>query len=196
MYNIKDNYTHRNYIHYNDDFETTSNLGNMYQAEVYEFAKNLTQSENLKSVIDFGCGAGYKFLKNFGALDTLGIDMPETVDKLHKRYPGARWTSDIGSIDRSPDLLISADAIEHMQDPMILIDFIKRIKPKHIVLSTPERLTMYKDDHNGPPENECHVREWSFDEFAEFISEHFDIVVHSVTNYEHATQMIYCKIKE
>ena len=44
--------------------------------------------------------------------------------------------------------------------------------------------------------NIAHVREWTFNEFASYISFHFDITFHEIVNKNQATQMIIAKIKK
>jgi hypothetical protein len=43
---------------------------------------------------------------------------------------------------------------------------------------------------NGPPANICHVREWTKDEFAEYISQTFEIEEHFLTPIQVECQVI------
>ena len=47
----------------------------------------------------------------------------------------------------------------------------------------------------GPPINPAHLREWTFKEFRQYVSQHFDIVDHRITNAAQWTQMIIFKNK-
>jgi hypothetical protein len=62
----------------------------------------------------------------------------------------------------SCDLGISSDVIEHIRDPNGLLSFLKKLKCKMYIISTPKREHMVR---NGPPNNIHHVREWTFHEF-------------------------------
>jgi hypothetical protein len=105
------------------------------------------------------------------------------------------------------DLLICADVIEHVKNPDALLDFIKRAKPKTVVISTPDRDVLvelfYKwyletdpawTGFNGPPFNQCHLREWSFVEFENYISLHLEIETHFHCPREMACQCIVARL--
>ena len=93
------------------------------------------------------------------------------------------------------DVIVCSDVIEHLVDPDELLDYIKAISYKYLILSTPDRDLVYKPSDegcNGPPANEAHVREWNYQEFDEYISMHFNVIDHRVTNLGQCTQMIIC----
>ena len=92
------------------------------------------------------------------------------------------------------DIIIASDVIEHIADPDELLDLIEKSEPKLIVLSTPDRNLLQKG-HDGPPRNTAHFREWSFDEFRQYIESRFNIIEHFVTNEKQGTQTIVCDIK-
>jgi 2-polyprenyl-3-methyl-5-hydroxy-6-metoxy-1,4-benzoquinol methylase len=166
-----------------------------YQKEVYQYAKKLFNENNFKSVLDIGCGSGYKLIKNFNENITLGIDVPKTIEFLLEKYPNKNWTDSFSPV-QGYDLIISSDVIEHIVDPNILLNLIKQCNPKLILLSTPDRNFLPVDCHNGPPQNQSHIREWSFQEFYEYINYHFEIVSHFISNKKQATQLIVAKIKK
>ena len=62
----------------------------------------------------------------------------------------------------SCDVGICSDVIEHIREPNGLLSFLKKLKCKLFVISTPKREHMVR---NGPPNNIHHVREWTFHEF-------------------------------
>jgi len=191
-YCIVAGYRHRDEAHFFDDTENTDN----WQREVYQYAAQLMTGRSLRRVYDVGCGSGYKLMHYLGAFDTVGLDMPETVAFLRKTYPERRWeVSDFAVPPAAPDLVVCSDVIEHLPDPDLLMSFLRRMKAPHVVLSTPARNLLYGRSSSfryGPPANPSHCREWSFDEFAQYVSGHFAIVDHRITNREQATQMVYC----
>jgi hypothetical protein len=124
----------------------------------------------------------------------LGIDIPKTVSFLKEKYPTKSWSDQFVPVT-GYDLIISSDVIEHLPDPDILLDLIIQCDPKLIVLSTPERNLLCKIDHNGPPFNKAHVREWTMVEFYNYISSRLDVLDHYISNHDQATQVIKAVLK-
>lgn len=187
-YYIKQDYTHRDSITYFDDTKNTDE----WQNEVYAHALDIYKKNKLTSVVDIGTGSGFKLIKYFNDAETLGIDVPETLDWLKKTYPSKKWSSKFESV-LGYDLLISSDVIEHIENPDNLLDLIEQFDPKYIVLSTPDRGLLPEQSQCGPPINPTHVREWSFEEFEEYIGNTFDILEHFISNKTQATQVIVAK---
>ena len=77
-YDIKTSYTHRKNATYFDDTE----LQDEWQKEVYLKALSLMQEHNLERVYDVGCGSGYKLINYLGMYNTIGFDVPQTVEFL------------------------------------------------------------------------------------------------------------------
>jgi SAM-dependent methyltransferase len=189
-YHIKESYTARLD---NKDFDDTK-LTDEWQKEVYQYAKQVAEENNFKTILDIGSGSGYKLIKHFDNYNTLGIDIPKTVSFLKEKYPTKSWTDQFVPVT-GYDLVISSDVIEHLPDPDILLDLIIQCDPKMIVLSTPERNLLYKTDHNGPPFNRSHVREWTMVEFYNYISSRLDVLDHYISNHDQATQVIKATVK-
>jgi 2-polyprenyl-3-methyl-5-hydroxy-6-metoxy-1,4-benzoquinol methylase len=189
-YHIKESYVHNLN---NKDFDDTE-LTDQWQKEVYEFAEKVFKDNNFQSVLDIGTGSGYKLMKHFHNYKTLGIDIPKTVEFLKNKYPNKDWSDNFES-KKGYDLIISSDVIEHIPNPDILLDLIANCEPKLILLSTPDRSLMYNTEHNGPPSNSSHVREWNMEEFKNYIETKFDILDHFISNKKQATQVILCKLK-
>jgi len=154
-------------------------LIDQWQKEVYQHAQQLMEQHGMRSVVDIGCGSGYKLINYLGQYNTLGLEIGPTLDFVRKKYPDRRWAmSDFDAGDRpEADLVVCADVIEHLSAPDALLAFIKRIGPRYVVISTPSRDHLYPWWHkcqDGPPSNRHHVREWSFGEFRRYISAHFE----------------------
>lgn len=120
-------------------------------------------------VLDLGSGLGLKvkeFLQPVAEwVDTVDID-PES---------GAAYTWDLSAEIRKFDppygLIVCADVIEHLENPDTLMENIsKNANPNTtIVISTPSRDA--EDRYNdGPPDNVYHVREWSSQEFYQYLT--------------------------
>jgi SAM-dependent methyltransferase len=200
MYCIREDYVHRE----EGDYDYEENITDDWQGEVYVAANEIVRSEKYTSVLDVGCGRGFKLVKHFSDMKTLGLDLRPTVEWLTENYPAHNWqVIDPEHPPQGYDLLVCADVIEHVKDPDALLEFIKGASPKKIVISTPDRNLLdelfYKwylqkdpawTGFNGPPFNRCHLREWSFAEFNNYISAHFEIERHFHACREKACQCI------
>lgn len=176
QYCIKAGYHHRDSVIPFDD-KTVPPFA--WQNEVYAIARAIADAELsiygvLGCVIDIGCGAAIKTEHFFGSENhgnPILIEDPE----------GPNWVE--GKTRRFEDvaemllggIVICADVIEHVADPH---DFLSRILfccPDLVILSTPAR----RPEHDGPPENTSHYREWSREEFYDFVSDVQSFVVHA-----------------
>jgi SAM-dependent methyltransferase len=192
-YNIKRGYIHKKEYTYFDDTTNTDT----WQLEVYTKAKDYVEREKLNTVIDFGCGSAYKLIKYFNNYKITGIDVSPTYEFLKQKYPQGHWLrfGDFDMESLSADIVICSDVIEHVLDPDDLLNNIKKIKDvKYIFISTPDRNLIYSEKF-GPPYNPSHIREWTFEELETYISKHFDVIDHMVTNKKQWTQLIIVKNK-
>jgi len=153
---------------------------NLWQPDVYTFAFGLARSLGVRTVVDIGCGKASK-LRPFldSGIDIVGLDDPENVSWCRESYPQGDWRSiDLETIDaalaQNPALidardgiLIAADVIEHLKDPMPLLRALRECMrtAKLALISTPERDLLHGPEHMGPPVNEAHIREWNRAEF-------------------------------
>jgi hypothetical protein len=189
-YFIKESYVSRLDNKYFDDTDNTD----LWQKEVYEFAKQVAIDNNFLKVMDIGTGSGFKLLNNFSEFDTLGVDLPPTVKWLRTKYPDRQWKDTFVPI-QGYDLIIASDVIEHIPEPDSLLDLIEQSKPKLIIFSTPDRDLLPVEYHNGPPKNRAHVREWNMEEFNSYISSRFNVHTHYISHQKHATQTLLASIK-
>lgn len=187
-YFIHDGYQARTEPEFFDD----TPLEDQWQKEVYQFAREVADRYGWKRVLDVGCGSGFKLMRYFGDLETLGLDLEPTVALLKKRYPERQWeVCDFGKPpDFRPDMVICADVIEHIPRPENLIRFIQSMRPRHVVISTPERNLLMQGTHDGPPRNRAHVREWSYAEFRAYMESEFRVLRHFISNGAQGTQCV------
>lgn len=192
-YQIKRGYIHKSEYNYFDDTSNTDK----WQLEVYTKAKEYAENNNLKSIIDFGCGSAFKLIKYLNEYNTTGIDVSPTYEFLKEKYPNGNWLK-FGDFDMnslSADIVICSDVIEHVLNPDELLNNIKKIQNvKYIFISTPDR-NLIPTEKFGPPFNPTHIREWSFEELEEYVGTHFDIIEHIITNKQQWTQLIIAKNK-
>lgn len=193
-YFIKPTYVSRTeYTHYDDQSQDDK-----WQLEVYLHALGLMKKHDLKSVVDLGCGSGYKLMKYLSDYKTIGLELGVNMEFLKEKYPEKTWLESNFEIDHhiKTDVLICSDVIEHIVNPDQLIRYMQKISFKYLILSTPDRELVYQEGMpflDGPPLNPAHVREWNFVEFRDYIGQYFEIIDHRVTNLQQSTQMIICK---
>src|SRR5579859_7082700 len=138
-YGIKPTYQHRDDAWVFDDTPFTDE----FQPEVYDYASTVAASMGARCVVDLGCGSGFKLMKHFAHLYTVGIDLAPTIRFCREKYPERTWVvaGDSVAIGR-PCLLVCSDVIEHLSNPDELLDTIERLTPDEIIISTPDRVEL------------------------------------------------------
>jgi ubiquinone/menaquinone biosynthesis C-methylase UbiE len=166
-----------------------------WQRTVYEEALNQMKKLKGNSVIDVGCGSGYKLMKMFGNYQTLGIELSDTYQWLLTKYPSGNWLDfeQAGNLSLTADVVICSDVIEHVQNPDRLMNFLKKIKFSVLVLSTPERDAIRGVGDFGPPENPAHFREWNKQEFNNYASGWFKVTEQLITSDKSISQVLFCR---
>ena len=130
---------------------------------------------NKRTVLDLGCGEGYgtKILKRAGASKIIGVDInKEVIKQAKKNYSSKSVFFQEGDAqglefkDKSFDLVISLELIEHLQNYKKYLKEVKRVlKTKGVfILSTPN-----KDNYRGES-SPFHVKEFSLEELRETLT--------------------------
>lgn len=166
-------YQSRSEPKYFDDLvpETTPRV---YQPDVYSLAELLARCTG-RRIIDVGCGKGYKLSKLSDHIDVIGIDFGPNIAFCREHYALGEWrTADFDSDAPLPisddeaagSILVCADVIEHLRNPLRLLQELRRCIEAGAVglISTPERRLLRGGADLGPPRNPAHVREWSIGE--------------------------------
>ena len=166
-----------------------------WQKEVYEKASQIYTLNGFNSVVDLGCGSAYKLLNYFPKeAKLLGVEEEITYNWLTKKFPDNDWLKFSNDLElKSFDLLVCSDVVEHIVDIFSFMDWMEKQPWKIGVISTPDRSLLYDASHKGPPGNGAHVREWTFQEFNDFVSQWFKVEEHLITNRGQATQTIIIK---
>lgn len=175
----------------------TNEDASKYQIEVYKKAASLVKKYSLNSCLDIGCGYAEKLLKYIYPLcsNITGIDQEHSMKYCKTHYTVGNWIIDniespTFNIDIKYDLILSVDVIEHIADPNLLLNYIKKFAHNEtlIVLSTPERDLVRGKKSNGPANNVTHVREWNKYEFSKYIKSHgFKILEHLLVKDQERT---------
>ena len=192
QFEIKRGYQHRDVVVLHDD----SGMADEYQKPVYQAAAQLMRDNHWKTVIDIGCGSGYKLVHYLGEFNTTGVDLDWMIEKTRSVYPEQKWipSSSFNPADTEADMIICADVIEHVEDPAAFLTDIFTIRNwKCAVISTPERDLKRGRYHFGPPPNPHHYREWNEAELVRFISKFAEVDAHYVIDEEKGTQVVICR---
>lgn len=169
-YGIKPNYVSRTEPAYFDDTLPDSTS---WQADVYRQAAHLARQVNIKRLIDLGCGQGGKLAPYGDSFDIAGIDFGANIDACKRLRPGGQWVSldlnkqVVAAGAFRDSVVICADVIEHLPTPEYLLQTFQQacMTAAYVLVSTPDRFRVYNGhDHDGPPGNPYHVREWSHNE--------------------------------
>ena len=167
MYGLKANYTSRTEPAYFEDALPDSTA---WQANVYRQAAHLARQVGIKRLVDIGCGRGGKLAAYANSFAIAGIDYGSNIDECIRLYPDGQWVSlDLNAQVIAADafrhsVAICADVIEHLPTPEALLQTLLQASKSaaYVLVSTPDRLRVYGGlDHDGPPGNPYHVREWS-----------------------------------
>ena len=151
----------------------------------YQFACDLVRGQK---VVDAACGAGIGsslFLKA-GAQEVLAFDSSDdAIDearRLHASDGLVFQSADclrLPVADRSADVFISLETIEHLSDDRGFLEEVTRIlRPGGVLIaSTPNRdVTNPKTSISDKPMNPFHQREYSSDEWRSLLENHFSSV--------------------
>ncbi|MFM9908634.1 MAG: class I SAM-dependent methyltransferase [Chitinophagaceae bacterium] len=168
-----------------------------WQKEVYQLAAEIAQKFQFSTILDVGCGSGYKLVNMLAHYDTTGIEINPTFDWLIKKYPSKNWLlfDVVQPTQLKTDLVICADVIEHLSNPDDLLDFISDLNFQRLIISTPERDAVAGKNDYGPPENTAHYREWNAIEFKNYLRQWFVVQEQHIFNTKSVTQVVICQKK-
>lgn len=187
---VRDAYTHQPSPKPYDDRD----LKDEWQKEVYLNAQRLAQLNEFKTIVDFGCGSGFKLMGVFADHQTVGVDIEPALSRLRKSYPAREWRD--GSIIHpnllDGDMVICSDVLEHLTEPDLLLEAMAVSPARAFVLSTPALEVLAdrgRSPRLGPPTNPGHIYEWTTTEFRALVERHLSVAAHAIVNLTQATQM-------
>jgi len=169
-----------------------------YQHHVYVSAARIAAQKQYQVGLDLGCGPGTKAARILSKVlpEMILVDQPSSAELAKKTLPGAKFVSaDLETcafvLDAQIDLIICADVVEHLVDPLPCINFAR----DHLaatgtaIFSTPERDILRGPDCMTSP-HPAHVREWNAAEFRALL-EHsgFRILRHMTVPMERLSRL-------
>ena len=131
-----------------------------------------------KRVLDVACGEGYGThgLLRAGAMSVIGVAISEEACEHARRKYGvdARCGSatELRIPDRSVDVVVSFETIEHIQNPALFVKECERVLASDgvLVISTPNRQAYINEGSNNP----FHCSELSESEFCTMLRSKFE----------------------
>jgi 2-polyprenyl-3-methyl-5-hydroxy-6-metoxy-1,4-benzoquinol methylase len=144
-------------------------------------------------ILEIGCGEGYVLAEIQRArLDThlIGIDQSEAAIEAAKRRvapPAELHVGDAREMTSTfeggrPDLVLMLEVLEHLEDPVKMLDDLAALTSRYVLLSVPRepifrsmnllRLKNVRDLGNDPE----HVNHWNARAFVDFVNSRFEIV--------------------
>lgn len=168
----------RNFVNWNNRKEDIKKFPSHW--ERYYFAANFVKNKKVQ-IVDVACGSGYgtDILSKSTGKQAIGLDKDDGAILWANYYYGnrskflkinsERWPIE----DKTVDVVVSFETIEHINDVNKFLLEIKRILKENglIIISTPlnEEINRFK------PENPFHLREYNWEEFGNLISNYFII---------------------
>lgn len=142
----------------------------------YKFAKDFVKGLR---VLDIACGEGYGTfaLQSAGAISVIGVDISEEACRHGRdKYAIDARVGDATAIplpDRSVDVVVSFETIEHVKEPARFVGECTRVLSPSgtLVISTPN-VDTYNPDR-AAEHNPFHCSELTGTEFLELLSHHF-----------------------
>ncbi|WP_368163942.1 class I SAM-dependent methyltransferase [Aeromonas sp. R6-2] len=168
-----------NYVEQTDFDPSITYFDNMTcQPDVYRVAHHVFKTGKYSCIIDIGSGNGDK-LAIFSDAKIYCVDLPENRQLIEKNVKNLSFIPidlDTNSFSIPDEILkdsvvICSDVIEHLKFPDRLasdLSYLMKVAG-FVIISTPDRIRTRGLYHIGPPENRAHIREWSIQEFYNFM---------------------------
>lgn len=148
-----------------------------YQYHVYKLAAKIAKQFEYSSGMDLGCGPGTK-AKSFlskALKDVTLVDQPSSAVLARAILPqavfvGTNLENCVAILDRKFDLIVCADVLEHLYNPLPCLTFAyNHLAPLGtVIFSTPERDVLRGKNCTYSP-HPSHVREWNCTEFKDLL---------------------------
>lgn len=190
----------------------------IWQQEVYAFARDVLDRTGAGRVVDFGAGAGHKFIDAFKgcSVERFQVDWDdrrEAVVEVGSPEESVFLLADfedpsdlerlaIRLADGPPTVFLLSDVIEHLSDSRPLLAVLRRLlrgdSRNRLIISTPDRERVDGLASTRAPDNLGHVRQWTLNEFGlALCSAGFEI--HQIghvpqNNFDRLSRTIACEV--
>jgi ubiquinone/menaquinone biosynthesis C-methylase UbiE len=180
---------------------TTRNA--IYRWHMEEFHKTLVDLVRLaapRTVLDAGCGEGILtdiLARRMPDLKITGVDnRPGAIHYAQTHFPDAGHFR-VGSVldlpfpDRSFDLVLCSEVLEHLPDPMAALQELIRVSAGHVLITVPRepafRVLNAIGRQLGINADPGHVQFWTKQTFQRDFGRHFDA---SAFRWKHTYQLV------
>jgi ubiquinone/menaquinone biosynthesis C-methylase UbiE len=149
---------------------------------------DLLEGLSFASLVEVGCGEGYllkRLEKQLSGVDLLASDIsPEIIAKAEILIPNipkfVATAYDLPLEDKSRDIVLACEVLEHVEEPEKLLIEAKRVARKHCIFSVPHepwwRIAnmmrgKYLNDFGNTP---GHIQHWNKNKLMNLINSVFD----------------------
>jgi ubiquinone/menaquinone biosynthesis C-methylase UbiE len=175
------------YDNYYDKYTSKNKIENLIVNNFIENLKKILLDINYKIILDAGCGAGYltNKISTFKDCEIIGLDLSaENINKARINYPYKFLEGTIYKLpfdNNSIDIVTTLEVLEHLQEPELALEEIKRVTKKWVLLSVPVEplwriLNIFRGKYirslgNTPG----HTNHWTTKEFLKLVEKYFVI---------------------
>lgn len=170
-------------------YATRSRLYQWHTRAFHERMLEWVRLANPARILDAGCGEGFTaaFIgKRMPEVEIVGLDVSPGAIGYARQHHGAFAEYRVGSIydlpfeDRSFDLVLCSEVLEHLDQPEKALAEIKRVASRHVLLTVPlepvfDRLNKIGRSV-GVGGDPGHVNFWTKEGWEEFVGRHFERV--------------------
>ena len=173
---------------YYNKYETQNPISKWFINRFTQRLSLILRDLSFSSLLEVGCGEGYllqRLEKQLKDVDILASDIsPEIIDKANSIIPGVpkiiASAYDLPLEDKSKDVVLACEVMEHVQEPMKLLKEAKRIARKNCIFTVPHepwwRIAnvmrgKYLGDFGNTP---GHIQHWNKNSLMKLIDSTFE----------------------
>jgi len=156
-----------------------------YHYSRYKKIKKIITKEKSKKLLDFGCGAPCKSMKDGSFLSYLGYGTGTDVKEANIKFPFRKCTiSKIPFPNDSFDIVVTLETLEHVQNLDITLKEIKRVLKKNgtFIVTTPNNCVLWRiiwkiwTQTFGKEWKNSHITKYNKSEWLDKLSKYFKII--------------------